>query len=83
MNSTEYKYLIDGKQGNSITKKFINKVEQFKKTVEKKDYKYGNEKQSRIYKKLILEYINTVISENKNHDASVKKLNKEFKKIFK
>jgi len=83
VNGTEYKYLIYGNQENPVRKKYIGYVEDYKKDVEKSNFKYGNEKQSRIYKKLMLEYINNVINENKNRDATVKKLNNEFAKIFK
>ncbi|OPX44213.1 hypothetical protein CLHUN_17670 [Ruminiclostridium hungatei] len=82
VNQSEYKYLIDAEQGSTITKKFITKVDEYRKVVEKREYKYGDDKQSRIYKKLILEYINIVINENKNHDATVKKFNSQLRKCL-
>ena len=83
VNSTEYKYLIDGTEGNSITEEFIERVEALITTVEESSYPNVPSTQNSVYKKLILEYLNTVIEINKNHDETVKKLNKEFKMMFK
>ena len=83
VNNSEYKYLLTGDQGCGMQQKFIGRVEEYKNEIKKRNFKYGNKTQSSVYKKLVLEYLDNVINENKNHDASVAKLDNEFEKIFK